>query len=142
VVTIAPNVATLMNTDGWLRQVTAPKNAEGMGIDPEKIGIVLNRAQDDIGLSEEEVRRELGSWRFLAAVPETKEWQRCNNQGVLVATKNYHELNQAFQIVLAGATGDEMLATTGAALTGGRRSGSAGAGSGLGGKLKKMLGRG
>lgn len=131
VTTIAPNVATLMNTDSWLQQITLARNAGGMGIDPEKIGVVLNRAQDDIGMSEEEVRRELGRWRFLGSIPETKEWQRCNNLHQLVATKNYHELNQAFSLVLSAATQEEMLATTPNALP---------ASSNRGGLLKKFFG--
>lgn len=112
-VVITPNVTTLMNTDSWLRRVTAPLNDDGMGVDPAKVGIVLNRAEDDIGIDEDEVRRELGEWRFLTGVPETKEWKRCNNLGTLVATKNYHELNEAFSIVLQAATGEELVQATG-----------------------------
>lgn len=131
--TIAPNVATLMNTDGWLRQVVAPRAANGMGVDRDKIGIVLNRAQDDIGMSEDEVRRELGEWRYLGAIPETKEWQRCNNRNEVVATKNYHELNEAFATVLYAATGEELLASTPAGLTPDR--------AGLGGLMARIFGK-
>lgn len=109
VVVATPNVPTLMNTDSWLRQITAPVHAGGMGIDPNTIGIVLNRAEDDIGIDEDEARRELGEWPFLGGVPETKEWKRCNNEGVLVATKNYHELNEAFSRVLEHATGEDLV---------------------------------
>jgi len=109
---ITPNMATLMNTDGWLRAVTNPLAAGGMGLDPAKVGIILNRAEDDIGLDEIEVRRELGEWRFLAAVPETKEWKRCNNLNEIVATKNYHELNEAFATVLEAITGEPLTAGT------------------------------
>lgn len=104
-----PNITTLMNVDAWLQVVTAPVHASGMGVDPQKIGIVLNRAENDIGIDEDAARRELGEWRFLAGVPETKEWKRCNNEGTLVATKNYHELNEAFSIILQAATGEELV---------------------------------
>lgn len=104
-----PNVTTLINTDAWLRQVTAPVNRDGMGVDPQRVGIVLNRAEDDIGLDLDEVRRELGAWRVIGAVPETKEWRRCNNKGQLVATKNYTELNEAFSQVLESATGEDLV---------------------------------
>lgn len=110
-VVITPNVTTLMNTDMWLRQVVAPIGADGMGVDPAQIGLVLNRAEDDIGIDEQEVRRELGAWRFLASVPETKAWKRCNNENQLVATHNYHELNEAFSAVLEAATGEPLLST-------------------------------
>jgi len=132
-VTITPNAATMMNTDAWLRQVVAPKNANGMGVDPSKVGIVLNRSQEDIGMDVEDVRRELGMWRFLGAIPETKEWQRCNNNQELVATKNYHELNQAFSLILAQITGEELLATTSSALTAVNEGG-------IKGMLRKILG--
>jgi septum formation inhibitor-activating ATPase MinD len=108
-VAVAPNITTLVNADMWLRQVTAPKNANGMGVPKENIGVVLNRAEEGIGCSEDEVRSNLAEWRYLGAIPETKEWKYCNNRGELVVTKNYHELNEAFSYVLAQATGEEML---------------------------------
>jgi len=135
VVAAAPNATTLINTDMWLRQVTAPRQADGMGIDPDKIGIVLNRAQDDIGMDVEEAQRELGRWKFLGSIPETKEWQRCNNDNELVATKNYHELNEAFSRVLAEATGEEMLRTTDSAIVPTRGNG------GLSALLTRFFGR-
>ena len=116
-VAITPNYTTLMNTDAWLRQVCAPKNANGMGVDKNKVGVILNRAEEGVGFTEDEVTRDLGEWRFLGSVPETKEWKRCNNMGELVATKNYHELNEAFSSVLVQATGEEILQTTPANLT-------------------------
>lgn len=117
IVTISPNTTTLLNTDSWLRQVTASRNADGMGISKDKIGIVLNRAQSDIGLTEDEARRELGEWNWLGSIPETKEWQRCNNHNEIVATKNYDDLNKAFSLVLSHATGEELLRTTSPDLT-------------------------
>lgn len=111
-VPIAPNYATLMDAEGWLNQICAPKQGGGMGVNPAKVGIVLNRAEDGIGMDEEEVIRELSSWNYIGAIPETKEWKRCNNQGLLVATKNYQELNDAFSNVLFKATNEEMLRTT------------------------------
>jgi len=105
VVAVTPNVTTLLNTDMWLRQVTAPRAANGMGIDPARIGVVLNRAEDGIGCSEDEVRANLAEWRYMGAVPETKEWKYANNRGEIVASKNYTELNSAFAQVLAQATG-------------------------------------
>lgn len=111
-VAITPNYTTLMNTDAWLRQVCAPVQARGMGVDQSKVGVILNRAEEDIGFTEEELIRDLNQWRYLGAIPETKEWKKCNNEGKLVATQNYHELNAAFSQILFQATGEEALANS------------------------------
>jgi MinD-like ATPase involved in chromosome partitioning or flagellar assembly len=109
IVAINPNYATLLNTDNWLRAVTAPKHVGGDDVDPAKVGVVLNRAKDGIDCSEEDVRTELAAWRFIGAIPETDEWQKCNNNNELVATKNYRDLSEAFARVLYAATGEEVL---------------------------------
>lgn len=133
-VPVAPNYPTIMNTDAWLGAVTTPRLAGGAGVDPEKVGIVLNRAQDDIGCSEEEVRVELAQWQFIGAIPETKEWQRANNLDEIVATKNYAELNEAFARILYAATGEESLLEGMSTLTPTKE--------GVGSRLKKLLGLG
>ena len=109
IVPVAPNIATLMNADAWLRSITQPKHTGGDEVDERKVGIVLNRAKDNIDCSEEEVRQELASWNFIGSIPETDEWQRANNNNELVATKNYAELNEAFAKVLYAATGERSL---------------------------------
>ena len=130
-VAVTPNYTTVMNTDAWLRQVCAPVNSRGMGIDPANVGVVLNRAEEDIGFTEEEVIRDLGPWPYLGAIPETKEWKKANNKGQLVATENYHELNAAFNNILFQATRDELLATSPANL--------APTNQGIGDKLRGMF---
>lgn len=131
VVAVTPNVPTLVSADMWLRQVTAPKSANGMGIDESRIGVTLNRAEEGIGCSEDEVRANLAEWRYLGAIPETKEWKLANNACELVVTKNYHELNEAFAHVLAQATGETWL-TEGMSL-------EAAPTEGLGGKFKRLF---
>jgi len=109
VLPIVPAIHTLMNTDAWLRTVTLPKHAGGDGIDPNKIGIVLNQAQDDVDCDEEQVRKELYGWNYIGAIPATKEWLRCVNNGELIATKNYYEINGALASILYASTGLESL---------------------------------
>jgi len=110
IVPVAPNFATLHNADNWLRSsVTAPKHSGGAEFDPNAVGIVLNRAEENIGCSEADVRHTLSSWRFLGSVPETSEWKAANNRNELVAPKNYAELSHAFAEVLYGATNEPIL---------------------------------
>lgn len=110
IVPVAPNNATLHNTDNWLRQaVTAPRHANGANVPREKIGIVLNRAKDNIGCSEDDVRANLANWNFLGSVPETDEWQKANNIYEVVATYNYAELDEAFAQILFEATQEPAL---------------------------------
>ena len=109
VVPITPAIHTLMNADGWLRTITQPRHQGGDEIDPAKIGVVLNQAQDGVDCDEEEVRRELYSWNFIGSVPMTKEWLRANNNNEFVAAKNLPEIVEAFANILYAATGEEVL---------------------------------
>ena len=110
VVPVAPSFPTLHNNDNWLQHsVTLPRHAGGAGLDPAQIGIVLNREEEGIGCSVDDVRMTMARWNFLGSIPETKEWKLANNRNELVAPKNYAELNQAFATVLYAATGEPAL---------------------------------
>lgn len=134
VVPVAPNFTTLHNADNWLRSaVAAPKHEGGAGIDPSRIGIVLNRAEEGIGCSEADVRATLASWHFIGSVPETKEWKAANNRNELIAPKNYAELSHAFAEVLHAATREPILTENFALMEEPKK--------GMGSKFKKILGR-
>ena len=107
IVPVAPSMHTLMDADNWLQAITQPKHAGGDNVNPERVGVILNQAQEGVGCSEEEVQRELASWRYIGAIPYTKEWIKAGNHREIVATKNYHELNEAFARILWWATGEE-----------------------------------
>ena len=109
VVTVAPNTATLINTHLWLRTICSPSPAGGRDFPESKVGILLNRAEDNVGFDEDDVRDELPRYQFLGSIPETTEWKRANNQGQLVATQNYADLNACFARVLYAATRDPVL---------------------------------
>jgi cellulose biosynthesis protein BcsQ len=110
VVPVAPSFPTLHNNDSWLQQaVTLPKHAGGAGLDPSQIGIVLNREEDGIGCSVDDVRMTMARWNFLGSIPETKEWKLANNKSQLVVAGNFAELHQAFATVLYAATGEPVL---------------------------------
>lgn len=109
VVPITPAIHTLMNADGWLRTITLPRHQGGDEIDVEKVGVVLNQAQEGVDCDEEQVRRELFAWRFIGSVPMTKDWLRANNNNEFVATKNLAEIGDAFANILYAATGEETL---------------------------------
>jgi septum formation inhibitor-activating ATPase MinD len=110
IVPVAPSFPTLHNADNWLRAaVVQPRHAGGAGKDPSQVGVLLNRAEDGIGCSVDDVRMTMASWNFLGSIPETKEWKLANNNNELVAPKNFAELNQAFATVLYAATGEAVL---------------------------------
>jgi MinD-like ATPase involved in chromosome partitioning or flagellar assembly len=109
IVAANPNYTTLINIDRWLRDITMSRNAGGSGVDPDRIGILLNKAKEDIDCSEDDVRRELATWNFLGALPYSSAWERANNNFEVVADKNYTELNQSFSQILYSTTGEEGL---------------------------------
>jgi len=109
IVPLTPVVHTLMNVDAWLHTVTQPRNAGGYDVDPTHVGIVLNQAEEGVDIGEPEVRRELAQWHFIGSIPRSKAWINAVNSHEVVATKNYHELNDSFSRILYYATGEEAL---------------------------------
>ena len=108
-VPVLPNWPTIINTDNWLRNITTPKNQGGQGFDERRVGIVLNRAEADIGMDENQVQQELGSWHFLGSIPDSKEWRRAANSDEVIATRNVPELNRAFSQIMYAITQEELL---------------------------------
>jgi MinD-like ATPase involved in chromosome partitioning or flagellar assembly len=110
VVPVAPNYPTLHNADNWLHSaVIAPSHSGGAGVDRARIGILLNRAEDDIGCSVDDVRRTMASWAFIGSIPETKEWKAANNRNELIAPKAYGQLLESFAEVMYAATQEPVL---------------------------------
>ena len=109
IVPVTPSKQTVHNTYMWLNAaVIAPKVARGAGMSSQNIGIVLNRAEDNVGYGELEVMEELRNFNFLGSVPETKEWKRANNEGELIASKNISIINDAFAKILSQVTGENL----------------------------------
>ena len=109
IVPVNPSWPTLANTDSWLKHITLPKHASGDGFEEKRIGVVLNRAEDGVDMSESDVQSEMGSWRYLGAVPDSKEWRRAANNNEIIATRNIPEISQAFSRVLFAVLGEEAL---------------------------------
>ena len=108
-VCVAPNSTTIYNTYLWLKAITAKPAAGGMGFDDNKIGIVLNRAETDIGCDEALVEDQLRDWDYIGAIPETREWKRANNEHRLVVAENNNDINTAIALVLEKATGEHLV---------------------------------
>ena len=110
VVPVTPNVTALHDADMWLASavVSDPRTRRG-GIDVSKIGIVLNRAEDNVGCDELEVQKSMARWNYLGAIPETSEWKLANNKNELVVTKQYANINNALTAILYRATGEPSL---------------------------------
>jgi cellulose biosynthesis protein BcsQ len=107
IVPITPAYHTVMNVDGWLSGIIQPTSANGAGIDPNIVGIVLNQHRENVGITEADIQEELYQWKYLGSIPDTNEWVRAINSNELIATKNIHELNTAFSRILYAATGEE-----------------------------------
>ena len=109
VVPVIPNWPTIINTDNWLRQITLPVNQGGKGFDERRVGIILNRADSEIGFDEHDVETELGSWDYLGAIPNSNVWTRAGIENEIVATRNYPEINNAFGPILHLITKEDVL---------------------------------
>lgn len=136
IVAAAPNEPTLLNISNWLKTITASRHSGGKGFDEQKVGVFLNRAEEDIGCDIETVHRALASWTWLGYVPESKEWKRMNNRAKLVVTKNFPDINQPLTEMLAYVTRDPAVV---AAAQAGRANTTGGGG--LLGKLRSRFAR-
>jgi MinD-like ATPase involved in chromosome partitioning or flagellar assembly len=105
-VPVTPDIVTLQNTDNWLQGICQSAHQGGKGFDRDRIGIILNMAQDGVGMGEAEVQRNLAGWNFLGSVPASKVWQAARNEEEIVATRNYAEVNAAFSRILGSITQD------------------------------------
>ena len=108
-VCVTPNTVTIYNSYMWLRAVTTKEAAGGMGFDENRIGIVLNRAEDGIGCDESVVEDQLRDYDYVGAIPETPEWKDANNHNRLVVLENRPDINTALLVVLEKATGEHLL---------------------------------
>jgi pilus assembly protein CpaE len=102
-----PNYTTILNVDQHLRAITHDRHAGGYGVDPRKIGWVLNQGQEGVGADEREVREELATWKYLGQIPYSTEWVKAMNNFELIATRNFPDVNAAFDTILYQITGDE-----------------------------------
>lgn len=101
-----PSPQTCMNINRWLNEfVRAPRAVGGLEIPNDKIGVVLNRAEDDIDFDLDAVEAELAGTAVIGAIPESKAWKRANVRYEVVAAQNIPDLNLAMIHVLHAATG-------------------------------------
>jgi MinD-like ATPase involved in chromosome partitioning or flagellar assembly len=83
-VVLDPNRETVQNNAEWLDIVGDPVSAGGRNVPAEKIGIVLNRAQDDGTWDAEAVSRYFRRYQFLGVVPQSAAVQQAADEGRLL----------------------------------------------------------
>lgn len=113
VVPIQPARVTLDDISDWLNQITAPRHANGYGVDSHRVGIILNRAKIGIGLDPEDVEDRLAGWRMLGMFPDSDEWQLAENTGGLIGENPPSDLDAVFRHMLREATNEPELGRPG-----------------------------
>lgn len=111
VVPLQPARVTLDDISEWLSHITAPRHSNGYGIDPRKVGLVLNRAKLGIGMDPPDVEDRLSGWKFVGMFPDSDEWQLAENTGGLIGSNPPKELEEVFRHMLHEATFDKALTT-------------------------------
>jgi Mrp family chromosome partitioning ATPase len=135
IVAAGPNEATLLNISLYLQSICSPKHSGGRGFDENKVGVFLNRAEEDIGCDVDTARNAVAQWQWLGHVPETKEWKLANNKGQLVIGKNLPHINKRLISMLALVTQDpDVIEADNAGVTSSSRKG------GLFAKLRQRAG--
>ena len=107
IVLAAPHKATLINVEEYLRTITGPSHDGGRDFPQERLGIVLNRAEEGVALDTDVIRHELGRWRWLGHIPESPEIRRAANQNELIAHRGFNDIVSGFSSILHQVTGDD-----------------------------------
>jgi len=81
---LAPDEATLLNCTNFLRFITDPNYIQTKPVDPARISCLLNKAEKDVGLEVDDIRRRFSAWRWAGTLPQLKAWQLANNQARLM----------------------------------------------------------
>ena len=84
IVVVDPNRETIENNVEWLDIIGDPVSAGGRNFPPERIGIVLNRAEESLDWDAEAVGRYFRRYQFLGAVPRSQAVQRAADDGRLL----------------------------------------------------------
>jgi MinD-like ATPase involved in chromosome partitioning or flagellar assembly len=84
VVVLDPNRETIHNNVEWLDIIGDPVSAGGRNVLPERIGVVLNRADPDQAWNTRTVGDHFRRYHFLGAIPDSPAVQRAANEARLL----------------------------------------------------------
>lgn len=69
----------------WITEVTSPKSQGGMGINPAKIGVVLNQVMDNVGMDKKALTEASLDIRIISQIPMASQ--------KVISASNYQRLN-------------------------------------------------
>lgn len=136
---VNPSNVTLQNARSWLGHLGSDPTS-GVAYNKDKVGILLNQAQENVDVDADKVRENLPQWKFLAEIRSSKEWIRASNNNELVAVASYADVNAAFARVMFDITGDEVFGDDVANLPAPSRRRRTKSGDPAGGLFAKLLG--
>lgn len=91
---VTPNWATVANAYNYLKAIVEEETGPRVPI--EKIGWVLNQAQEGIDCSLEDVQQNLGRYRYLGQIPYSEVWLKAANNFQMAVTYGNAEIDAAF----------------------------------------------
>jgi pilus assembly protein CpaE len=95
--------ATLLDAKRALDAMCRPSQGgrPGLGIPPEKIGVLLNQKVDKVNVGERDIRSLLPDYPIIATIPDNRQlWVGETNLGRLLATANIPEIDEALDSAL------------------------------------------
>jgi MinD-like ATPase involved in chromosome partitioning or flagellar assembly len=108
-VVLDPNRETIHNNVEWLDIIGDPVSAGGRNVPPERIGVVLNRADPDQAWNARTVGDHFRRFHFLGAIPDSPAVQRAANEARLLDRFDAG-IEQAVRAVLAALVDEPLVA--------------------------------
>ncbi|HKE72133.1 MAG TPA: hypothetical protein VKB57_00855 [Acidimicrobiales bacterium] len=109
VVVLDPHRETIHNNVEWLDIIGDPVSAGGRNVVPERIGVVLNRADPAQGWNGRTVGDQFRRYRYLGAIPDSPSIARAANEARLLDRFD-PEVDHAVRTVLAALVAEPLVA--------------------------------
>ena len=105
-VPVTSSRTTVVGVKAWLDDICKDKSvAEGLGIDRNKIGILINRYHDNVDFSISDITKIMTGYKFLGGVKDSPIWQLAENNSRILAADLPPRLEPVFNAILYAATG-------------------------------------
>jgi MinD-like ATPase involved in chromosome partitioning or flagellar assembly len=109
VVVLDPHRETIHNNVEWLDIIGDPVSAGGRNVVPERIGVVLNRADPAQGWNGRTVGDQFRRYRYLGAIPDSPSIARAANEARLLDRFD-PKVDHAVRTVLAALVAEPLVA--------------------------------
>jgi MinD-like ATPase involved in chromosome partitioning or flagellar assembly len=93
-------VSSVIGMARWIRETTTPKNQDGSGISENKIGVVINKAMNDVNMGLDKIEKAASGRPILGILPSVPKFVTyAANTASLELILTQEQINKAFRLL-------------------------------------------